>query len=85
MNVLLILHPSWYYSFSAVFFCSIDIEDDVGSQIVLHIESLSQALHAFINGKLARKMKLKTTTSDDNVFISLHRKIFLDLSNNTYM
>ncbi|QCE03885.1 beta-galactosidase [Vigna unguiculata] len=32
---------------------SIDIEDDVGSQIVLHIESLGQALHAFINGKLA--------------------------------
>jgi len=74
-----------YYPFSAVFFYIIDIEDDAGSQTVLHIDSLGHALHAFINGKLVGKIKLKATTSNDNVFISLHRKIFLDLSNNTYM
>jgi len=34
-----------------VFFCSIDL--DAGNQTVLHIESLGNALHAFINGKLA--------------------------------
>ncbi|CAI8595674.1 unnamed protein product [Vicia faba] len=32
---------------------SIDVEDTVGAQPVLHIESLGHALHAFINGKLA--------------------------------
>ncbi|QCD89687.1 beta-galactosidase [Vigna unguiculata] len=30
---------------------SIGIEDDAGSQTVLHIESLGHALHALINGK----------------------------------
>jgi len=38
---------------NSIFFCSIDLEDDAGSQTVLHIESLGHALHAFINGKLA--------------------------------
>jgi len=60
---------------TSIFFCSIGIEDDAGSQTFLHIESLGHALHAFINGKLVGKIKLKATTSDDNVFISLHRKI----------
>ncbi|KAK7261372.1 hypothetical protein RIF29_27681 [Crotalaria pallida] len=32
---------------------SIDLQDDVGAQTVLHIESLGHALHAFINGKLS--------------------------------
>ncbi|KAK7257723.1 hypothetical protein RIF29_31901 [Crotalaria pallida] len=32
---------------------SIDFEDDIGAQTVLHIQSLGHALHAFINGKLA--------------------------------
>ncbi|QCD95873.1 beta-glucosidase [Vigna unguiculata] len=35
-----------------LFFYIIDIEDDAGSQTVLHIDSLGHALHAFINGKL---------------------------------
>ncbi|MED6218519.1 Beta-galactosidase 8 [Stylosanthes scabra] len=32
---------------------SVDLQDDGGSQAVLHVESLGHALHAFINGKLA--------------------------------
>jgi len=36
---------------TSIFFCSIGIEDDAGSQTVLHIESLGHALHALINGK----------------------------------
>ncbi|XLR40997.1 hypothetical protein S83_025657, partial [Arachis hypogaea] len=32
---------------------SVDLQDDAGSQAVLHVESLGHALHAFINGKLA--------------------------------
>jgi len=55
---------------TSIFFCSIDLEDDADSQTVLHIESLGHALHAFINGKLAGKIKLKATTSDDNVWFS---------------
>ncbi|MED6155821.1 Beta-galactosidase 8 [Stylosanthes scabra] len=32
---------------------SVDLQDDGGSQAVLHVQSLGHALHAFINGKLA--------------------------------
>ena len=43
---------------SIVFYRSVDLNDDPGSQTVLHIESLGHALHAFINGKLAGNYSL---------------------------
>ncbi|MED6122028.1 Beta-galactosidase 8 [Stylosanthes scabra] len=50
---------------------SIDFEDDVTSQTVLHIESLGHALHAFINGKLAGSGKGNSGNAKVNVDIPI--------------
>ncbi|XP_004505982.1 beta-galactosidase 8 [Cicer arietinum] len=58
---------------------SINVEDNVGAQTVLHIESLGHALHAFINGKRAGS----GAGNSGNASVNVDIPITLVVGNNT--